>query len=50
MYVLYLFLPSFQSSHTRLLIKNGTVVNADKMEEMDVYIEDGVIKCVFFST
>ncbi|XKL65820.1 hypothetical protein PGB90_009240 [Kerria lacca] len=35
-----------QSSHTRLLIKNGTVVNADKMEEMDVYIEDGIIKQV----
>lgn len=33
-----------QSSHTRLLIKNGTVVNADKTEEMDVYLEDGVIK------
>lgn len=33
-----------QSSHTRLLIKNGTVVNANKMEEMDVYVEDGIIK------
>ncbi|WP_419787067.1 dihydropyrimidinase [Pseudodesulfovibrio sp.] len=29
-----------------LLIKNGTVVNADKSEKADVLIEDGVIKAV----
>ncbi|XP_049705474.2 dihydropyrimidinase isoform X2 [Helicoverpa armigera] len=33
-----------QSSQNRLLIKNGRVVNDDGMEDLDVYIEDGVIK------
>ncbi|XP_061380299.1 dihydropyrimidinase isoform X1 [Danaus plexippus] len=35
-----------QSSQNRLLIKNGCIVNADGMEDADVYIEDGVIKQV----
>lgn len=33
-----------QSSQNRLLIKNGRVVNDDGMEDLDVYIEDGIIK------
>ncbi|XP_075987088.1 collapsin Response Mediator Protein isoform X2 [Anticarsia gemmatalis] len=35
-----------QSSQNRLLIKNGKVVNDDGMEDLDVYIEDGIIKQV----
>ncbi|KAJ8705249.1 hypothetical protein PYW07_011076 [Mythimna separata] len=35
-----------QSSQNRLLIKNGRVVNDDGMEDLDVYIEDGIIKQV----
>lgn len=33
-----------QSAQNRLIIKNGTVVNEDSSESMDVYIEDGRIK------
>ena len=33
-----------QSAQNRLLIKNGTVVNHDKSELLDVYIEDSRIK------
>ena len=33
-----------QSAQNRLLIKNGTVVNDDKAEALDVYIEDSRIK------
>jgi dihydropyrimidinase len=29
-----------QSAQNRILIKNGTVVNDDSSEVMDVYIED----------
>ncbi|CAO2171800.1 unnamed protein product, partial [Urochloa humidicola] len=31
---------------TRILIKGGTVVNAHRAEEADVYIEDGVVVAV----
>ncbi|CAK9819196.1 Dpys [Anthophora plagiata] len=33
-----------QSAQNRLLIKNGNVVNEDRVMECDVYIEDGIIK------
>ena len=36
--------PTMQSAQNRLLIKNGKVLNADGIEDADVYIEDGVIK------
>lgn len=35
-----------QSAQNRLLIKNGKVVNADGIQDADVYIEEGVIKWV----
>eukprot|EP00250_Pteridium_aquilinum_P032946 c498_g1_i1 orf=145-1728(+) len=38
--------PSSDTMSTRLLIKGGTVVNADRQEVADVYIEDGIIKAV----
>ena len=28
-----------QSAQNRLIIKNGTVVNSDKEEQVDIYIE-----------
>jgi len=33
-----------QSAQNRLIIKNGTVVNCDKEEQVDIYIEDGVVR------
>ena len=33
-----------QSAQNRLVIKNGQVVNHDKSQFVDVYIEDGIIK------
>jgi len=33
-----------QSSQNRIIIKNGTVVNHDKEEQVDIYIEDGMIR------
>jgi len=33
-----------QSSQNRIIIKNGTVVNHEKEEQVDIYIEDGVIR------
>ena len=33
-----------QSAHNRILIINGKVVNADVIDDADVYIEEGVIK------
>lgn len=38
----------FQNSPSRILIKNGNVVNADETTKSDVYVEDGIIKCVYF--
>ncbi len=35
-----------QSSQNRLLIKNGTVVNDDEQQKVDVYVEDGKVKQV----
>ncbi|XP_046654492.1 dihydropyrimidinase-like isoform X4 [Daphnia pulicaria] len=35
-----------QSAQNRLLIKNGKVVNADGIQDADVYVEEGVIKQV----
>lgn len=35
-----------QSAQNRLLIKNGKVVNADGIQDADVYVEEGVIKWV----
>jgi dihydropyrimidinase len=32
-----------QSSQNRLLIKNGKVVNADGVEDADIFIENGCI-------
>ena len=34
------------SSSTKLLIKGGTVVNANHQEVADVYVEDGIIVAV----
>jgi len=33
-----------QSAQNRLIIKNGTVVHADGEEQLDIYVEDGVIR------
>jgi len=33
-----------QSAQNRLIIKNGTVINWDKEEQVDIYIEDGVVR------
>ena len=33
-----------QSAQNRLIVKNGTVVNDDMSEQLDVYIEDSIIK------
>lgn len=38
--------PSSKFAPQRLLITGGTVVNADRQEVADVYIEDGIIKAV----
>ncbi len=35
-----------QSAQNRLLIKNGTVVNADGSSQVDVYMEDYMIRMV----
>ena len=32
-----------QSAQNRLIIKNGTVVNSDKEEQLDIYIEVSII-------
>ena len=35
-----------QSAQNRLIIKNGDVVNEDGIEQVDIYIEDCIIKQV----
>jgi len=35
-----------QSAQNRLIIKNGTVVNAHGSEQVDVYMEDYVIRMI----
>jgi hypothetical protein len=32
-----------KTSSSKLLIKGGTVVNADRQQQADIYIEDGVV-------
>ena len=48
LYYVCVFLSFFfdwsQSAQNRILIKNGKVVNADAIEDVEVYIEEGVIK------
>jgi dihydropyrimidinase len=40
------FCPAIESESTKLLIKGGTVVNADRQLVADVYIENGIIVAV----
>ncbi|KAK2723100.1 hypothetical protein QYM36_003334, partial [Artemia franciscana] len=35
-----------QSAQNRLIIKNGKVVNSDSVEDVDIYVEDGIIRQV----
>ena len=33
-----------QSAQNRLLVRHGKVVNAEGIQDVDIYIEDGIIK------
>ncbi|XP_065571827.1 dihydropyrimidinase-like isoform X2 [Artemia franciscana] len=35
-----------ESAQNRLIIKNGKVVNSDSVEDVDIYVEDGIIRQV----
>ena len=38
--------PAIDTTSTKLLIRGGIVVNADRQQIADVYIEDGIIVAI----